>query len=313
MPSSLTFPNWWLALSAVPPSKTARDWWAPEDARSPRYDRLYRVWGDPTDGVPPPYYKVEKEKHLVPTLWENFAIFRPADTVAALYGELQFEVRGRATDLCWSYEFNLGHQDRQLDIVMHVRFAERDEVVICEAKAGRKRFDDKDIAPHDVLSREVFRSTGTRRYFLLGDALLPGDWHTRGYRHLTWRRLYAVQWALCETLPETGVVRELVRRLIGAQFAGHGIATDLIPQDMSVAELGSEARCVLKHTATEQCRNFVSCAVQHVRCLHGVSTGVTPIDYLLMEPGIGQIRRHWRPGCGGRSVNERAYWRLPPR
>lgn len=160
MPASQIFPSWWQALSAVPPSKTARDWWAKEDARCPRYDRLYRVWGDPTDGVPPPYYKADREKHLVPTLWENFAIFNPSETIAALYQELQFDTPGPAVDLCWSYEFNLGHRDRQLDIVMHVRFADRDEIVIGEAKAGRKRFDDKDLAPRDVLSRDVFRFAG---------------------------------------------------------------------------------------------------------------------------------------------------------
>jgi len=169
--------------------------------RSSRYDRLCRVWGDPTDSVPPPYYQREKEKHLVSTLWENVAIFHPSDTVAALYRELKFEAPSPATDLCWSYEFNLGHQDRQLDVVMHIRFKKRDEVVIGEAKAGRKRFDPKDLTPCDVLSRDVFGFAGARRYFLLGDASPPDDWQRGEYGHLTWQRLYALQAACAKHCP----------------------------------------------------------------------------------------------------------------
>ena len=105
MPSQLLFQTWWQALIAVPESRTELDWWAANDARHARYDRLYRVWGDPTDGVPPPYYKVEKEKHLVPTLWENFALFEPAATIATLYRHFQFEASGPAIDLCGSCEF----------------------------------------------------------------------------------------------------------------------------------------------------------------------------------------------------------------
>jgi len=308
----LSFKSWWQALSAVPPNSAGKDWWAQEDGRSSRYDRLCRVWGDPTDGVPPPYFKADKEKHLVSTLWENFAIFAPADSVAALYREFHFDTPGPATDVCWSYEFNLGHQDRQLDIVMHVRFNERDEVVIGEAKAGRKPFAPKDLEPQEVLSREVFRFAEARRFFLLGDAIQPDNWSRCGYGYLTWQRLYALQSVLCATLPETRAVRDLIKRLIRAQFAGHGIATDSFASDTSITSIQAEAGIVLADVTTERCRNFISCAVQHVRCLQGLPVDSTPMGYLSSEPGIEQIKRHWSPGCGGLAVNGKAYWKLPP-
>ncbi|WP_428939206.1 hypothetical protein [Fontivita pretiosa] len=249
----------------------------------------------------------------MPTLWENFALFAPADAIAAIYEQFQFESPGPAIDLCWSYEFNLGHQDRQLDIVMHVRFADRDEIIIGEAKAGRKPFDDKDLAPRDVIGRDVFRFAGVRRYFLLGDAPVPHDWHRHGYRHLTWRRLCEIQSALCQTLPESPEVRELVRRLIGAQFAGHGIAADLPSNDISIDDIQREAQAVIPGVTTERCRQFIACAIQHIRCLRGLPSDSVPIPYLAAEPTVEQIKRRWRLGCGTRAVNEKAYWKLPPR
>jgi hypothetical protein len=313
MNSSFVFPNWWQALSAVPSSKLAKDWWAPNDARCPRYDRLYRAWGDPTDGVPPPYYKLEKEKHVVPTLWENFALFNPANTVASVYRALAFDACGPASDLCWSCEFNLGHQDRQLDIVMHVRFADRDEILIGEAKAGRKRFDDKDLAPSNILSRDVIKFASNRRYFLLGDAPPPEDWHARGYRHMTWKSLYALQAELCKTLPESPAVRDLVRRLIQAQFEGHGIATDASRARINAESIQREASELSSTIETAPCREFIACATQHVRCLQGLRYETTPFPYLASEPTVEQIKRHWRLGCGGLAVNGKAYWKLPTR
>jgi hypothetical protein len=313
MSARQVFPSWWQALAAVPPSKTARDWWANGDERSPRYDRLYRVWGDPTDSVPPPYFKIEKEKHLVTTLWENFALFAPKDSIAAIYRELQFQSPGPALDLCWSYEFNLGHQDRQLDIVMHVRFADHDEIVIGEAKAGRKRFDDKDLAPHNVLSRQVFNSVPRKLYFLLGDASPPADWSSRGFRHITWVRLAMIQADLCESLPEPPPVKSFIRQLILAQFAGHGIAVAIDGSPEAMPALKLKATSLLSGPGTERCRNFIDCAIQHLCCLNDLPTNAVPISYLDAEPKVEQIQRRWRLGCGGRAVNEKPYWRLPAR
>jgi hypothetical protein len=313
MTSALVFPGWWNALSAVPGSCTELDWWATDDGRHSRYERLYRVWGDPTDGVPPPYYKLGKEKHLVPTLWENFALFKPADTIALLYRVLKFDAPGPANDACWSCEFNLGHQDRQLDIVMHDRFAEGDEVLIAEAKAATKKFDDKDLAPSNVLSRDLFRFASTRRYFLLGDAAVPEDWNARGYGRITWSCLGALQSDLCESLPESAEVRAHIRRLIQAQFEGHRIATGISGPEAELLRLQRDTARLTPAMKSGRCRRFAPCAIQHLRCLNGLAPDEAPFAYLKCEPGVEQIRRHWRLGCGGRAVNEKPYWKLPAR
>ena len=59
---------------------------------------------------------------------------------------------------------------------MHVRFSDRDEVLIGEAKACRKAFDPKDLDPGNILARDTFKFATARRYFLLGDAPIPKDW-----------------------------------------------------------------------------------------------------------------------------------------
>jgi len=216
-------------------------------------------------------------------------------------------------DLCWSCEFNLAPQDRQLDIVIHIRFPDRDEIILGEAKAGRKKFADKDLDPRDVLRRDVFRFAGARRYFLLGDAPVPADWHERGYRHLTWQNLFSLQSTLCDTLPEPPEVRDFVRKLIRVQFAGHGIATGLPEIENDISELQAEAKCRLSDTLTERCQHFIECAIQHLRCLSGLPSDTIPFAYLAAEPKVEQIIRRWRLGCGSHAVNGKAYWKLPAR
>jgi hypothetical protein len=122
-----------------------------------------------------------------------------------------------------------------------------------------------------------------------------------------------MQAALCQTLPESSATQEMVQRLIRAQFAGHAIMTDHATADSNIACLLQSAQRVLVGVATERVRHFISCAIQHLRCLAGLSCDSTPLAYLASEPTVEQIRRHWRLGCGSRAVNEKAYWKLPPR
>jgi len=107
-------------------------------------------------------------------------------------------------------------------------------------------------------------------------------------------------------------VRELIRRLIRAQFAGHSIATDSVEIDNSITSIQAEANSLLAGVTTESCRDFIVCAIQHVRCLQRFQVDSIPFTYLSSEPIFEAIIPGWRSGYGKREVNEQAYWKLPP-
>lgn len=314
MPSSVTtFPTWWSALAAVPADARAVDHWATPDGRFSRYDRLLRVWGDPTDGNPPPFYKIDKEKHVVPALWENFAIFSPTEIASGLYEALGFSSSAPALDVCWSCEFNLGHRDRQLDVVMHVRFLTHDEIILGEAKPRRKGFDAKDLNPSDILNHDAFRCAKQRRYFLLGDCPPPPRWNQASRGCLTWPGLCNLQLKMCDTLPEADAVRLHIKHLIAMQFSLHGIKPSAAGLVIEIESLEDEAARIGSVAKTKIVRDFVASAILHLRCMSGREVGSPPFAYLSAEPAVGAIKPKWRMGCGGRIVNEKPYWKLPER
>ena len=286
------FPTWHLALAAVPESREEVDWWArPGDGRHPRYERLRRGWGDSSDvganALPPQFYRPHCEKHLVACLWENLSLFAPADAVERLYAALGWPDGGGATDLCWGYEFQTGHGDRHLDLVLHARFGDRDEVVIGEAKAGRKAFDGKDRDSRGAKGRPQFAFADARRYFLLGDAAAPDDWAERGNGRLTWAGLAALQATLCDALPEPPERRALVADLIAAQFAAHGIAPAGGSAAPPLDALGERVAAADGGWSTPRCARFAAMAVRHLGHLAGRPA----------PPAAGLPRR--RTGRGG--------------
>lgn len=52
------------------------------DGRSPRYERLKRVWFDTTRNYW--FYRIDQEDHLTATLWENLSLFHPSESIPAL-------------------------------------------------------------------------------------------------------------------------------------------------------------------------------------------------------------------------------------
>lgn len=297
---------------AVPSSQAELDWWANADGRYSRYARLFRVWSDPTDVAPQPFYRSWCEKHVVYAIWENFALFDPRLFVTELYRLLNFPATVPATDICWSYEFNLRPSGRQVDLVLHVRFPEWDEVIVGEAKPGKKKFGSKELEPESVLDENVFRIAHERRYFLLGDAIAPADWNERGYGALNWQELYGLQQSLCNSLPESPEVQSLIRSLIGAQFGAHGIGPTLGDNARALAALVREAARLKPTIENLRYKNFITSAVQHLLCLTGVASDSLPFPYLAAEPAAIDIKPGWRQGCGCHVVNGKCYWRLPP-
>jgi hypothetical protein len=318
MANGSTFDTWWTALAAVPGTPEELDWWAQPDGRHPRYDRLFRLWSDPTDGCLPHFFQTGKEKHLVATLWENFSLFAPGDAVDALYDALEIKRGGgggggRANDVCWSYEYQLGHQDRHVDLVLHVRFDDADEILLAEAKAPGKQFDRKDQAPNTILDREQFATVAKRRrYFLLGDGDLPMAWLFGDHGVIRWERLLATQLELCDRLTEDGSVRQLIRSILSVQYALHGIGNAPRPDDLRAFE--RQITSAVPTVRSPHCGRYLLSAAQHVRCLcgQGPASGI-PFAYLANEPMAKDVTPGWRAGCGGLAVNTQAYWKLPPR
>lgn len=260
----------------------------------------------------PHFFQPGKEKHIVATLWENLVLFAPRDTVAALYRTLGFKGGEEALDLCWSYEFQLGHQDRHVDLVLHARFPDRDEVVLAEAKAPGTPFDRKDKEPKGILDREQFtRVSDRRRYFLLGDGELPVQWLLGDHGVLRWEQLLTVQGALCDTMDENQQVRDVVRQLLIVQFGLHGIGATATPA--SVHDLERRVRAALASVRTPRVRGFIGSAIHHLRCLINEEPSVAEHEYLTSEPTVEQILPGWRPGCGRMAMNTEAHWQLPPR
>jgi hypothetical protein len=305
--SSVDFDIWWKALMAVPETREQLDWWADADGRFSRWDRLRRVFGDKSEH--PGFYKRHWEVHLVTALWENFTLFRPSKIVHKLYEILKWDLDRPATDLCWSYLFNLKDKSRILDLVLHVRFDNRDEILVGEAKRSGCEFDDKKDLHHEVIHRREFRDAQERRYFLLGNGEIPADWLQHGHSLMTWPNLRQAQLDLCKTIEgENDDIKSLIRGLIDAQFAAHEIGP---PGTVDCHKVLLQ-RVDASYDEIQESRhgNFVLSAVQHLRALDRELDLDPPFACLQREYSEDQIE-----GYDGdmNTINQRPYWKLPAR
>src|SRR5437667_12524313 len=108
------FSHWWACLPAIPPDRTAVDWWAEHgNGRATRYERLKRVWADTTRLLAPKddscrpheFAKPTHGTHLTCKVWETFSIFDPAEWVPALLEIGGINATITPADCTWSYEF----------------------------------------------------------------------------------------------------------------------------------------------------------------------------------------------------------------
>src|SRR4051812_24738803 len=177
IPTCLTgyncYTHWWMALPAVPPDRTSLDWWASADGRCSRYERLKRVWSDPTRLTRPKHDPMRPHEFGMPThgthrlcrTWENFVLFPPDAWVPVLLQAAGFECTTPLVDCCWSYEFEATvgatKKFKLADVVLHARDADgRDLLLVVEAKAPGDRLKEKcqlpDTAPGSYLDRDAF-------------------------------------------------------------------------------------------------------------------------------------------------------------
>jgi hypothetical protein len=344
VPSSLLFPTWWSALAAVPAAPAERDWWAGADTRrAGRYERLKRVWFDTTRNHW--FYGIGQEDHLTATLWENFCLFHPADSVPALSAAAGLGLIEGVSDACWGYEFeeHVGGRLKQTDVTLHYRNVEGDGLIVVEAKRPGGPLKPTDRDPRYYLDLPSFAFAPRRRaIYLVDDADLPAVRAAVGEAgprpgFLTWQALGTLQVALTGRLPVSPRLIELVGHLIRWQFGRHGFQLDGPMGDYPAAdapwpdllaanrawlglsapptadpanEASTLAAAAMRIDAPPHVAAFVAGALQHQACCCGVTLSRPVHDYLAHEPARTQIVAGM-PGRQRTADRRRQLWRLP--
>lgn len=240
------FTHWWACLPAIPPSRTALDFWAVQDGRCSRYERLKRVWFDTTRLLAPKddpdrpheFGKLCHGTSLTCKTWENFSLFGPGEWIRPLLSIAGFDLDFHAVDRAWSYEFEamIGNTQRfkLADVTMHARNAAgTDLLIVVEVKRPGDKLkedcDPPDTQPGGYLDREAFQSIPLRRLLYLVDEayapfvsqkVTPND---ARWGIVTWRQFFELQQSLAASLSQplgAFVAATIACAFRGASFSG---------------------------------------------------------------------------------------------
>jgi len=231
---------WWACLPALPESREAVDWWAPEDdGRASPYRRLKRLWNDPTWFKRPAQDRYRRHEFSSPTtgthvlvqFWENWTLFHPNEWVPALLDELSCPAGSAPWDACWSYEFADADTGKLTDLTLHLRDGQGHETLfVIEAKWDRDRLKDNpkvglpDPHPDAYTGLASYRSITDRRMVYLVHGSQRAATEAAVLRHagsesspwylLTWEALIRLQLACvarCCPPPVSVAIQESIR------------------------------------------------------------------------------------------------------
>jgi hypothetical protein len=227
--------RWWTALPAIP---ARRDCTA--------YRRLWRQFADHTmntfavnKGIFAPrnrgFYVEGREDHLVPSFFENFALFPDFHWLECLLTRLAIHCEGgiRTARWCYSYSELLAEGGRpHADIVMMWQDNSGKAVMAIETKkpgCGRMGLGTKDDPSHGhYLRYKNMRLIDRRNQALLLDE--------RDLRHLpdeikntaavvTWQELVAIQRSEVERLEVSQEIQEFLLSRLDAHYAALGLTS----------------------------------------------------------------------------------------
>jgi predicted DNA-binding protein (MmcQ/YjbR family) len=338
-----SFFHWWAALPAVPPSKQGMDWWVTDPfGRCTPYDRLKRVWFDPTwfpapkeDPLRPhAFAKPTHGTHLSCKSWESFVLFHPSEWIPALLSAAGVSCQIAPVDCSWSYEFEAKVGDSKnfklVDIAMHVRGKEGSELllVIEVKRPGDKLKEDvalPDTNPSSYLDREAFHSVPDRRLiYLVDDSYAPVVRSkvpkSERWGIITWSQLCDIQISLAQaTFPDPlrrFLSMILISQYLEAKITGLRHSPDTFSGSEGFLIDGSTQRWRKTIDAAgsmpEYLSNFVRGSLQYLECLGGVRPATLAFPYLVAEPSFEDIHnlpKHLRQTTPDR---RRTLWKLPP-
>lgn len=210
---------WWMGLLALPPERESHE-----------YERLRRVWSDPT-GPSDWFANPESEVHLTVAAFENFAVL-PPNWARELLAEAGVQLFDSDVTACnWSYEFDTGVQGRLPDVTLHARDSEGEALVVVEAKRQSK-LSGKDIDPATYLDLPCFAAFRRRAivYVVLEQSMAAAREQLPKLPHigcLSWERLAGLQIQLASTLDLEPKFRAFIAGAIQHQFLAHGIRPSL--------------------------------------------------------------------------------------
>jgi hypothetical protein len=242
-------------------------WWAalpmlPVERESDAYLRLRRVWHDSTRflGRKPAdpaaarrheFTDPHHETNLTTTLWENFALFDPANWLPPLAAAVGWQLSPPVCACRWNYEwhkiFPPGHRPSKAscDVVIHVQDAgEQTAVLVVEAKnLGVKELGNKDRQPSYYLDiGDLIEVTARRHLIYCVDAACKDELKaqvTTDYQRwgmVTWQWLAALQIKLAWQLDAPEPVRRFVAGAIQYQYCQHG----MVPDELALPWLTTE-------------------------------------------------------------------------
>lgn len=250
---------WWTVLPAIPPSQSARDWWAANDDRATRYQRLKRVWYDRTYFCRPKQDPERAHWFSSPaygtcatiSIWENFVLFHPREMVPLLMARSGIECSAPISDACWSYEYRDPSTGRIPDVVLHARGDSGQEIcLVIEAKYSKSdKLKEKpsmglpDADPDAHRNLECFLDIDRREtiYLVREDYVATVRSKVGGYNKpyglLTWQDLIRIQIRLCGGLPRgAGMAVEsvicCVARRLGVLPAEYKDIGDTSPEEL---------------------------------------------------------------------------------
>lgn len=329
---------WWAALPAVPRSKQATDWWAQDDGRCSRYDRLKRVWFDHTRTDKMAmlrFYNPATEDHLTSTFFENLSVFDPKEWLPRLFKAGGLAAPQEIIDCCWSYEHESRGNTGQADIVIHYRDTKVDGIVVIESKrkGGALKPADRQLTRYLNLPEFAFAS---RRHllFLVDEHDLRrrmNQIRTVGGEcgWLTWQGLRDLQVSLTNDLACSPETRAVIRRGIQLQAFDLGIsgatnpaidsalecelceALAIEPDPMANDERGEKViEAARGLPERDELRDFVAGVIQYWWCRKGICPKELAFKYLYDEPWKYSITAD-NPFKQTTAERQRINWELP--
>lgn len=335
---------WWACLPAIPESREAVDWWAPDDdGRAPPYRRLKRVWNDATWFKRPASDRYRRHEfstpatgtHTMVQFWENWTLFHPSEWVPALLKEIGAPAGSGPWDACWSYEFGDARTGKLTDITLHLRDGNGHETLfVIEAKWHRDRLKSNpkvglpDAHPDAYTGLPSLEPIADRRMVYLVHESRRSETEAEVRRYatsasspwhvLTWEGLVRLQLQLvAQHCPRAA--SEAIQRSIRAQ-------ADLPPMDQNAIRpeggrrpMTEELVRLLEPKSDEaQIRNYLLGARLFWACRSSSGPQQLPFPYLMDEPSFPELhdRIGYRQRHGQRnpdiSENSAPLWRLGP-
>lgn len=237
------YPNyWWAALPCIPASSDG-------DA----YRRLRTIWGDQTrfrgsnESRSGEFVADHLETHLMVTLWENFALFKPNLWVPELARLCSLEAEVKSISDCrWSYGWCSESPRAIIDILVHFQTADGEKgLFVIEAKRPKGQLKPKDLDPRNYLDLPGLSNAApeNRRWLIycvdsadkakVEEALRGRDSRARV---ISWQELGGLQVSLADRLLLEPSLKSFVAGAIQYQYARH----DLRPSRLSAAYLEDE-------------------------------------------------------------------------